>query len=69
MFQMMGKTFNNSVVQRVDPSKVTNQGLISSPPCGLLNVLMKPAQVSSPHWLAATWSVSSNLLHDKAYYF
>ena len=31
------KTFNNSVVQRVDQRKVMDQRLISNPPCGLLN--------------------------------
>ena len=31
------KTFNNSVVQRVDQRKVMDQRLVSNPPCGLLN--------------------------------
>ena len=31
------KTFNNSVVQRVDQRKVMDQRLISNPPCGLLS--------------------------------
>ena len=35
------KTFNNSVVQRVDQRKVMDQRLISNPPCGLLNYYKK----------------------------
>ena len=31
------KTFNNSVVQKMDQRKVMDQRLISNPPCGLLN--------------------------------